>query len=369
MIETKFWHPTTTSQFDVCCIPFHMDTYRGCTYGCKYCFARDFIQFARRNKGQKQNYLVGNSVKGFERWIARTLSKPMEYEKSHEVAFKESMPLKIGATADPFPVCEKTERITYGILKALQKLDYPTQISTKNPEVFLDYAQEFVNSNLAFTVSVPFLGDNDARAIECGAISITRRFEAIKKITDMGIPVLARIHPTIYPYILGNAEGLVQKIKESGCWGFMSEMLKIRVVMPASEKLIYAQIGQHFGFDILRYFKEQGKVQGGDREYSHEAKQEVFDLFNKLSKQYGLKYYNADNLISNTVGCGSECCGTAMLHDYKVWRGNKRTIAFDDCKDCGTEHFQKCLCNFTRSQANRNLTIEHVTKARIKARG
>jgi DNA repair photolyase len=369
MIETKFWHPTTTSQFDVCCIPFHLDTYRGCTYGCKYCFARDFIQFARRNKGQKQSYLVGNKVKSFEKWIDRVLSSPISYEKSHEVAFKERMPLKIGATADPFPVCEKTERITYGILKALQKIDYPVQISTKNPEVFLEYAHEFVNSNLAFTVSVPFVNDDDARAIECGAISTTRRFEAIKKITDLGIPVLTRIHPTVYPYIIGNAEELVKKVKDSGCWGFMSEMLKIRVIMPQSEKGIYGAIGEHFGFDILKYFKENGVVHGGDREYSDASKQEVFDLFNMLSNKYDLKYYNADNLIKKEVGCGSECCGTAMLHDYKVWRGNKRTLAFDDCQDKATVHFQKCRCNFMRSQANINNTIEHVTNARIKARG
>jgi DNA repair photolyase len=218
---------------------------------------------------------------------------------------------------------------------------------------------------LAFTVSVPFLDDKDARAIECGAISITRRFAAIKKITDLGISVLARIHPTIYPYILDNAEGLIQKIKESGCWGFMSEMLKVRVAMPRQEKEIYASMGDHFGFDILRYFKEEGQISGGDREYSDEAKHEVFELFNRLSAKYGLKYYNADNLVDKTAGCGSECCGTAMLRNYKVWRGNKRTVCFDDCKDNGTVDFQKCVCNFVRSQANVDKTIGEVTALRI----
>jgi DNA repair photolyase len=104
-IEKKFWEPSVTSQFDVCCIPFHMDTYRGCTYGCKYCFARDFIQFSRRNKGQNQSYLVGNDVKRFEKWVERALASETNYKKGQIVAFKERMPLKIGATADPFPLC------------------------------------------------------------------------------------------------------------------------------------------------------------------------------------------------------------------------------------------------------------------------
>jgi len=365
-IEKKFWEPSVTSQFDVCCIPFHMDTYRGCVYGCKYCFARDFIQFARRNKGQSQSYLVSNDVKRFERWIDRALSADINYKKGQIVAFKERMPLKIGATADPFPPCEKEERITYGVLKALQKIDYPVQISTKNPEVFLEYAKEFIGSNLAFNVSISFSDDKDARAIECGAISTTRRFEAIRKITELGIPVFVRVQPAFYPQIMDSAEALVKQIKDSGSWGFTSEMLKLRVVMPKNEKKIYSEIGEYFGFDILKYYKEEGQISGGDRECSDTVKHEVFDLFNALSKKYGLKYYNADNLIDKTAGCGSQCCGTAVLHDFKVWRGNERTMCFGDCQDNGTVEFQKCLCNFTRSQSNVNKTIAEVAAFKIE---
>jgi DNA repair photolyase len=49
-ISRNFWRPSVTSQFCVCPIPFHFDTYRGCSYGCLFCFARDFIEFSRRNQ-------------------------------------------------------------------------------------------------------------------------------------------------------------------------------------------------------------------------------------------------------------------------------------------------------------------------------
>jgi len=58
MINRKFWKPSVTSQFKVCPVPYHMDTYRGCTYGCLFCFARDFIQFARRNSEHKAQYYI-----------------------------------------------------------------------------------------------------------------------------------------------------------------------------------------------------------------------------------------------------------------------------------------------------------------------
>lgn len=62
----KFWKPSVTTQFMVCPIPYHMDTYRGCTYGCLFCFARDFIQFTRRKTDHPvQSYIEGNDPKAF----------------------------------------------------------------------------------------------------------------------------------------------------------------------------------------------------------------------------------------------------------------------------------------------------------------
>lgn len=75
-ITRKFWSPSVTSQFCVCPIPFHFDTFRGCSYGCLFCFARDFIEFSRRNQDadkRKQSYLEGNSPEGLQKWIDKVL--------------------------------------------------------------------------------------------------------------------------------------------------------------------------------------------------------------------------------------------------------------------------------------------------------
>ena len=92
-----------------------------------------------------------------------TATTDYDYTKAEEVAFKERIPVKIGATADPFPIIEKTERITYDCLKVFQKYDYPVQISTKNPEIFLSYAEDFIGANIALNVSCSFCDDDIAR--------------------------------------------------------------------------------------------------------------------------------------------------------------------------------------------------------------
>ena len=362
-ITRKFWKPSVTSQFRVCSVPFHFDTYRGCTYGCLFCFARDFIEFSRRNADEdhrRQAFLEGNSAKGLERWCERVMAGGYNYARAAEVAFKERIPVKIGATADPFPVCEKTERITYDCLKVFDKYDYPVQISTKNPEVFLSYAEEFKDANIALNVSCSFCDDDIARKIECGAISPTRRFEAIKRLSDMGFKITVRIQPFILPYSEKVAGRFIRTLRAYGVWGFQTEGLKLRVVMPQKEKEIYRRIGDVFGFDILEDFKTNGMIEGGDRCYSIEDKRRMLALYTELGEKYGIKFFNADNLIDARYGCGSECCGTEFLRNHKIWGGSRRSIAFGDKENC-SEEIGKCLVNFTRSTANAQRTIAEVS--------
>lgn len=368
-ISRKFWSPSVTSQFRICPIPFHFDTYRGCQYGCLFCFARDFIQFARRNKeGEKstQHWLEGNSPSGLQKWIDKVNASDYNYQKAEIVAFKERMPIKIGATADPFPMIELKEHITYDCLKIFDKYDYPVQISTKNPEIFLEYAHEFVNSNIALNVSCSFCDDDIARQIEVGAISPSRRFAAIKKLSAMGFKITVRIQPFILPYSEKVAERFISLLKDCGVWAFQTEGLKLRVVMPDKEKVVYRKIGEVFGFDILDEFKKKGVIEGGDRVYNDEDKRRMLNLYNDLSIKYGIKFFNADNLVDNKYGCGAECCGTEFLRNAKIWGGCYRSVVFNSNEDKYSKEFGKCYVNFTRSQTNASKTISEVSEEYVE---
>ena len=361
MIKRKFWKPSVTSQYKVCPVPYHMDTYRGCTYGCLFCFARDFFQFARRNTDHPvQTYIEGNDPKAFGRWVERTMAgEENDYAHAEEVAFRERMPVKIGASSDPFPFCEREERITHDVLSILAEYDYPVQISTKNPEVFLGYAEEFVDSNIALSVSCSFCDDGIARQIECGAISVTRRMDAVRNLTGMGYRVIARLHPFILPYALDNAERYVQMYRDAGFYGFVAEGLKLRVVMPENERKVYARIGDVFGFDILKDFRENGVIEGSDREYSDERKREVLLKYTQLADQYGLVFLNGDNTVSQEYGHSCECCGTGILRDHSIWGGCERAKCFKlgENTRLSTE-FGKCLVNFTRGRGSSGRTIQ-----------
>lgn len=362
-IEKHFWAPSVTSQFTICPIPFHFDTYRGCKYGCLFCFARDFIHFARRNKEGKernQSYIEGNSPEGLAKWCKQVARSRYDYSDAAMVAFKERMPVKIGATADPFPVCELTERITYECLKVFERYDYPVQISTKNPSVFLQYADRFRRSNIALNVSSSFCDDDIAKEIETGSIAPSKRFAAIRELSKMGYKITVRIQPFILPYAERNAERYVKLLRDIGAYGFETEGLKLRVTMGANERRIYSRIGQVLGFDIIDYYKTKGVIEGSDRCYSIEDRRRMLQLYTELAEKYGVKFFNADNLIDSRYGCGSECCGTDFLRNHKIWGGSRRALAFPS--DNFSTEFGKCLVNFTRGDKYANKTIAEVCR-------
>lgn len=363
-IERTFWAPSVTSQFCVCPIPFHFDTYRGCQYGCLFCFARDLTRFGRRNKvGQerRQSYITGNSPEGLARWCEKVRHSRYNYSDAAMVAFKERMPLKIGATADPFPMCELNEGITHACLRILNRYDYPVQISTKNPQVFLYYANEFRRANIALTVSCSFCDDDIAKQIETGAISPSKRFAAIKELSKMGYKVTVRIQPFILPYAEKVADRYIRTLKEIGAYGFITEGLKLRVTSSANERAIYARIGDVLGFDILKDFKERGVIDASDRVYSVEDRRRMLQLYTDLANKYGIKFFNGDNLVDPRYGCSAECCGTDFLRNHKVWGGARRSLAQPKGLVL-SEQFGKCLCNFTRNSNNAHRTIAEVCR-------
>lgn len=363
-IDRHFWAPSVTTQFRVCPIPFHFDTYRGCKYGCLFCFARDFIHFARRGKGGKERYqlyIEGNSPQGLERWCEQAYRGRYDYNDAATVAFKERMPVKIGATADPFPLCELTERITHDCLVVFNKYDYPVQISTKNPQVFLQYADRFRHANIALNVSCSFCDDDIARQIETGAIPPSKRFSAIEELSKMGYRITVRIQPFILPYAEKNAERFIKLLGDIGAYGFETEGLKLRVTMSEWERVFYRRIGEVLGFDIIDYFKRNGVIDGGDRCYPVEDRRRMLRLYTELADRYGIKFFNADNLVDPKYGCGAECCGTDFLRNHKIWGGARRSLAFPSDTP-SSDHFGRCLVNFTRSSNNAGRTIAQVCR-------
>ena len=357
-IKQNFWKPSLTSQFKICPVPYHLDTYRGCVYNCQYCFARDLTTFARRNSEHKSfAYLIGNRPDLLDTWIQRTLKAEYDYSKGAEVAFKERIPIKIGATADPFPPNEKELHITRDVLKVLHKYDYPVEIQTKNPAGLLEFASDFINPNWTIAVSLISTDEDFLHLCEPGAPSAQQRLSAIKKLTDLGLSVMVKIQPAIYPKVIEDMVDLVQGINDAGCWAFNLEGLKIRKTMPEAERNLYSKISDYLHFDVLSFYRKEQNT-SSDWELLNTKKHVYVAYAQMLADKHNLKLFVADNNMGN-VGCSSECCGTQQLRDYKILGCNTRTQSFPTINHT-SERLEKVLVNFCRSKKYADMTIGEV---------
>lgn len=363
-MEFKMWRPALTSQFLVCPVPFHLDTYRGCVYDCSYCFARDFITFSRRNSEHKEStYLIANYPTSFNKWMAR-VDKQVEYnfEKGAEVAIKERIPLKIGANSDPCPPIETSTKVTRDFLNILGYYDYPTEIQTKNPQILTEILKT-VSGNLNLVIAVTLISTDKefVRVCEPNAPSPQERLDAIKELTDMGYKVMVKIQPAIYPKIVADLPHLIRGVKDAGCWAVNIEGLKMRISMPKPEQVLFQSIGDAIGEDLRQFFRTTGKHVGSDWEYSPETKKQYIDLALSLCREHGIKCLVADNFMG-AVGDGCECCGTQALRNYKIWGNNARTRGFGRLDNESTV-LGETLVNFTRSfDGGKALTMNEMAK-------
>lgn len=318
--------PKLTGTYSICPIPFKFDPYIGCNYGCKYCFARDIVSFARKtqkNLTKEETSFCSFSVCDvdyFRKWVSYTLNK--ESTNLERNMFKNRIPLKIGVVSDPFPLIENKEKITYNILKILNEIDYPVQISTKNPSILESYIDDFIFDNRipnwALSVTLITINENIRKQIEPNAPTVQQRLDSIKNIINKGVNVTVRIQPIIYPYIMNEIKDFIKKLSDIGVKTVIVEGLKIKCMLDKNEKKIYSEIGDILGYDILKFYKENGEKDGTDYIIAHNDKLKYIEEFKKYGEIYNVEINVGDNDCRNCSN-SDECCNTKNLRNHKTF--------------------------------------------------
>jgi len=166
-----------------------INPYRGCEHGCVYCFARPSHAYMGLSPGLD-----------FE---ARLFAKPdaarlLERELSKEGY--QPRTIAIGTNTDPYQPIEKTWRIMREILEVLEARQHPVGIVTKSALVMrdIDILARMAEKGLAkVALSVTTMDRMLARTMEPRAATPTRRLEAMKALSQAGIPVSVMVAPIV----------------------------------------------------------------------------------------------------------------------------------------------------------------------------
>lgn len=166
-----------------------INPYRGCEHGCVYCFARPTHSFMGLSPG-----LDFESKLFAKPDAARLLDKELSKDGY------QPRTIAIGTNTDPYQPIEKQYRIMREILEVLEARGHPVGIVTKSALVTrdLDILSRMAERGLAkVALSVTTLNRMLARTMEPRASTPTKRLEAIRQLSDAGIPASVMVAPII----------------------------------------------------------------------------------------------------------------------------------------------------------------------------
>ncbi len=191
-------------------IPFDrsINPYRGCEHGCIYCFARPTHAYMGLSAGldfEAKLFAKPDAPKLLERELAKPGYEPKV--------------IAIGTNTDPYQPIEKEWRIMRQILEVLNRANHPVSIVTKSAMVLrdLDILGALAAKNLVrVSLSVTTLDRKLARTMEPRASTPTRRLEAIRALSEAGIPTSVMLAPMIPALNDHELERILDSAKAAG---------------------------------------------------------------------------------------------------------------------------------------------------------
>ncbi|MER9018890.1 PA0069 family radical SAM protein [Mesorhizobium sp. M0898] len=166
-----------------------INPYRGCEHGCVYCFARPTHSFMGLSPGldfESKLFAKPDAARLLDKELSRDNYQPRT--------------IAIGTNTDPYQPIEKQYRIMREILEVLEARGHPVGIVTKSALVTrdIDILSRMAERGLAkVALSVTTLDRMLARTMEPRASTPTKRLEAIRQLSDAGIPASVMVAPII----------------------------------------------------------------------------------------------------------------------------------------------------------------------------
>ncbi|MGZ5919204.1 MAG: PA0069 family radical SAM protein [Hyphomicrobium sp.] len=249
-----------------------INPYRGCEHGCIYCYARPTHCFLGHSAGldfETKLYAKTDAAKLLERELSNPRYSP------------ETMAL--GTNTDPYQPIERERKITRSILEVLERTSHPVGIVTKSALVLrdIDILARMAKRGLArVALSVTTLDRHVARAMEPRAATPAKRVEAIRRLSEAGIPTTVMVAPVIPAINDSEIESILETVREAGAisagYVLLRLPLEIKVLFrewlatefpDRAERVIHLMQSMHGGRD---YNSEFGVRQRGSGPYAEQ---------------------------------------------------------------------------------------------------
>lgn len=185
-----------------------INPYLGCEHGCLYCYARP-----------SHAYLGLSPGLDFEtKLTAKSNAAALLRKELSARSYKPEL-IALGANTDPYQPIEKDAQISRAVLEVMSEFNHPVAITTKSALVVrdIDILAPMAAKGLArVAMSIGTTDPEIARAMEPRANTPARRFQAIEKLTNAGIPTSVIVAPIVPALTDAHLERVIELAAKAG---------------------------------------------------------------------------------------------------------------------------------------------------------
>jgi len=266
-------------------VPFHwsINPYRGCEYGCKYCYARYTHEFMERR-----------AQDAFETEI---YAKEWERSSFHEElkGVKPGHIIGIGTATDPYQPTERKFGLTRKVLEALAELrGVSIFVTTKSNLVTRDIPALNAlahNNEVGVTLTVTTMDKGLARLIEPYAPSPDLRMQAVARLAASGVPVGVIANPVL-PLLTDSEENLASvamAAKAAGATQFGANVLFLKA---SAQRVFFPFLSERFPEYLGRYQKSYSSGAYLKGQYPERIRQ----LVQRIRERAGIRSRNLEHV-------------------------------------------------------------------------
>jgi DNA repair photolyase len=259
-------------------VPFRytVNPYRGCEFGCHYCYARYTHEFMELDSGDFEKKIYAKRDAAV--LVSRDLENP-RLDGEH---------IAIGTATDPYQPAEREFGVTRAILeKIAERSGLSISITTKSNQVLrdLDLLKRIAEkSSISVNLSITTMRTRLAGLLEPRAPRPDLRMEAVKELRAAGIAAGVLVMPVV-PGITdaqGDLEALGRAARDADAQWFAGRVLYL---MPAAQKQFLPFVKAKFPRLARQYDEWYRRNNGAPKDYADD----ITRRFVELRKRYGIE--------------------------------------------------------------------------------
>jgi DNA repair photolyase len=289
-------------------LAYSINPYRGCEFGCKYCYARYTHEFmAPKASAEEGAPEVSTATTtdfrdplAFERMIFLKQNAAWLLEQELK-KIDPTLEIALGTATDPYQPIERRARITRSLLEVFaRKAGYRLGIVTKSRliERDIDLLVEIARRNqLVVHVTITTPNAKLARLLEPRAPRPDLRFRAVNRLREAGI-VAGIFGSPLLPGITDNQEaldGMARRASAVGASFFAAHPLFLK---PCSRLTYLSFVREHFPSLQADYAKRFATADFAGKAY----REKLAKMVDAACRRYGLPQRSSEALLTRNVG-------------------------------------------------------------------